>query len=164
MTINRRIPYLAPGYKRLGPPRVILVLDVSGSITDEEYSNMLSEINEIIGRNGGNIYLIMFSNGVVGELSGEQIDIEEVKEAISKAPHGGTEIRDALKKVTEVMESEDIVVIFTDGYIFDADTEEVKSLADIIASNVYAAIYIYTGAVPDAFRTWITINYYDSKI
>ncbi len=164
MVINRRTPYLTPGYKRLGPPRVLLILDVSGSITDQEYSNMLSEINEILERNGGNIYLIMFSDGVVGELSGEQIDIDEVKEAIRKAPHGGTVIYDALKKATEVMESEDVVMIFTDGYIFDVDTEEVKSLADTIASNVYAALYIYTGKVPEAFKTWITINYYDSKI
>lgn len=161
--LSRRIPYRRPGLRYESVVNTIVIVDVSGSIGDNELTDFLSEINGILEETGGVIHLIAFASGIVGELHGDSIDIDKVMKWIKSLPSGGTEIHDALSRAYEYLEEENVVVVFTDGYIFDAKTDSVRQLANGIL-DLAIPVFVTTAVVPDAFRDWIRVNYYDEKM
>jgi Mg-chelatase subunit ChlD len=58
---------------------------------------------------------------------------------------GGTVIAPALKKTLERMKPGDIVVVLTDGYIYDKADAKTRDLAARIAGRSGVSIFLWTG-------------------
>ncbi len=158
--INRRAPYMAPGYEWLKPFKLVVLVDASGFVSDEEYTGFVSELNSVAEENDCGIHLILFSNNVLGELIREQIDPKQVLSKIKHSQNEPIVIKNALKKALEVIEEGDIIVIFTSGNLSDEDDQETIEYADILYQKSYRPIFIYTVKVPKPFKDWIIANFY----
>lgn len=159
--INRRLPYIAPGTLRLSPPRVIAIIDVSGSVLGEDLSYFITELSEIVRDNDGNIHAIFFADGVIGELSGQSISPEELQQYVKTLPSGGTRIGEAIDKALEIVEPDDIVIVFTDGGIFDVYDDDIQRKIRDLGTSCYAPVYLTTAYTPEPFKNWIVIKYYE---
>jgi len=133
-----------PGIRRFTTPRCHFGIDCSGSISKEELAQAVSETYAI-------------SKTCHMELLVTPWDTETYEATVVKKPgdvtrklarrlrgYGGTEIEPWLRLVDKNMKPRDLVVVFTDGDIFDIETERVKQLFNRIASKASVAIFLTT--------------------
>lgn len=101
-----------PGWRSLFGPEIAVVIDTSGSIIEEEYSDFFSEIEKISKIYDSRIYLIQIDNNIQNILrygSGDWKNIE-IK------GKGDTDLDPAISYIEENIRPEGII-IFTDGYV-----------------------------------------------
>lgn len=110
---NRRIENLFINYIPSDTYDFILVVDVSPSISDEEYKEFINEIKKI-GRefNINKVRLIEFNSGIVLD---KKININKFENYIPKQIPSSTDLECVFKKLKETNNRKPIVV-FTDGY------------------------------------------------
>jgi len=119
-----------PGYQKYGVRRVHALVDTSGSISEEELRDFLSEVygaarlSQVVVRAwDAQVY--------------EKIDVKSPSDAkkLTKRMRGGggTTISPALRATLRELRSGDVVVVFTDGYLFDED--EAQPLFSAVASR-----------------------------
>jgi len=128
-----------PGYQKYGVRRVHALVDTSGSISEEELRDFLSEVygaarlSQVVVRAwDAQVY--------------EKIDVKSPSDARKLARKmrggGGTTISPALKAALRELRSGDVVVVFTDGYLFDED--EAQPLFSAVASRAAKSIVVTT--------------------
>jgi len=114
---NRRLPDIVPGYKILSVGDIWAFIDVSGSISDQEFKQFLSEVAEIT-KSGGKVHLITWDTDVTGHYV---IKSKYQMINIKFKGGGGTTFAPVFKKFIKSIKHDDMIVILTDGHWFDLE-------------------------------------------
>ena len=119
-----------PGFQRYGLKEVYALIDTSGSISERELEQFLGEIYG--AAKCAKVLVRCFDADVY-----ERLEVKRPSDAkvIAKKMRGGggTRITPALKKTLQEMRSGSVVVVMTDGHLFDG--EEAKPLFTAIATR-----------------------------
>lgn len=125
---NRRFPMLGvPGHQRLRKPILNIVLDVSGSIDMTTLGLFFSEIKRIDSKIRVN--LLLWDTKFRGFF--ENFDASKWK-SFSFRGGGGTDMVAPLCWLEENNHVRDLVVLFTDGYVFEWKKKSPWSLVTVI--------------------------------
>jgi len=144
-----------PGIRRFTIPRIWCLIDQSGSIGREEATQFLSEVYAIAKLSP--ISVICWDADAY-EIIKAKNQSEVVTNVVSRLRGGGgTVIRPCLKKTLEHMRPRDIVVVFTDGYIYDIDDNTTRALFSEVASKSSVSIFL-TSDMEHKIEGWQTIR------
>jgi len=140
----------------LRPPNAWILIDTSGSISDDELKKFVGEVYKLMKDAGNKVTVVEWDTEIKGvwELTSPS-DVERIK----FADKGGTEIAEALRYVNSRFGYDEIIVIFTDGDIFDIDDDEVRFMLSRLASMASLAVWGTTGQEIDVTR-WVNIHIY----
>ena len=129
-----------PGVRRFTIPRVWCLVDQSGSINTNEATQFLSEIYNIAKTSPVSV---VCWDAYAYDILTAKTQSEVVSKVVnSLRGGGGTVIEPVLKKTLQNMRRKDIVVVFTDGEIYDA--EESNVLFAEVASKASVSIFATT--------------------
>lgn len=148
--IHKRAPYLKPGYYRVGTPHVVILLDTSGSMLDSSLERALNEIFGLIESEPDvRVTLYQWSSACSLPKRVDRHFIQKVK-THRKIPvlTGGTEIEPALDSVLKSVSKDDLVLIMTDGYIYDIEKDEVQKKLQELTKRSAKTLFLTTSAVP----------------
>ena len=141
---SRRHPSY-PGYYRYGVPGAVLLVDVSGSISEKDLGVFMTEVKYLMMDYGiENATVIFWSDEVVGKM--EDIGPEDVPEVVrtaKKMPAGGTLLHKALKEALKHASDDRVVIVFTDGQLGD-EPKELYDPAVETAMQFAEAVLVYT--------------------
>jgi len=128
---NRKVPEL-PGYERFGT-RTVVAVDVSFSISDEEYSRFCKEVLEIAKR-AGEVRLICWDTAAKDY--GPVKSYSEMRRKKASG-YGGTEIT-CLRPVLEKLRltSNDVLIVLTDGRVNEDDNEVKRFMEELRAHKI----------------------------
>lgn len=148
--VHKRSPYLKPGYYRMNIPHIIILLDTSGSMLDESLNKALIEIFGLI-ESVPDLRVTLYQWSSKCSLP-EKVDryfVQRVK-THRKIPvlTGGTEITPALDTVLPTITKNDLVVIMTDGYIYDIDNGETQKKLGELAKKSAKTLFVTVSAIP----------------
>jgi len=147
--LNRRVPEL-PGARRLTTPRAWVLLDASGSISDETFNQFMAEVTSA-ARAAGGITVVAWDAEVKGVWKyhrGMKLRIEG---------GGGTIIRPALELVKREMRPNDVVAVLSDFELSDYDNSETAALARAVKARAAVAIAATVDQNPPAWG-WRTVR------
>lgn len=116
-------------------PKIIIGIDVSASISDEDYKDFLNEIYSIFKSVNINDFEIVMWESEITKVITRKNSIKEVLEELKKRKgYGGTNLRSFLKYCSKrVNTNNSIAIILTDGYIEeDLKKEEFKMFKKVI--------------------------------
>lgn len=99
----------SPGRRRPSVPRVVVVLDSSGSVTPTEYLRYLGEVQAMKRRTSAQVYVVVADTEV--QSVQEMRDVRDIAKVEFKG-RGGTDFRPALELAGEM--EPDLVVYLTD--------------------------------------------------
>lgn len=141
-----------PGTRRFTLPKTWILVDTSGSIGERELEQFLGEVYEV-ARNT-EVTVICWD--------GEAYDPVEAKkpaDVITKVMRrmcggGGTVIAPALKRTLKRMRYGDVVIVLTDGEIYDIEYDETSSLLRAVSSKASVAVMATTHRVPKLPNGW----------
>jgi predicted metal-dependent peptidase len=139
MRPSRRVDEL-PGIRRFTLPTVRVLIDTSGSIGERELSQFLGEVRELAGRSP-------VEARCWDAEAYEAVRVERPGDVLSRLrPYGGggTVIAPALRKTLEEMRLRDIVVVLTDGEIYDMSSDETVRLFGEVGSRASVAVFCST--------------------
>ena len=94
---------------------VVIAIDTSGSISEADFSEFMSEVQSMHSLAPGTRMTVMTCDADVHEVI-ECDDFEQLKEQIKFKGGGGTDFRPVWKKVRELHPTAEYLVYFTDGY------------------------------------------------
>ncbi|UXD22319.1 hypothetical protein IPA_03475 [Ignicoccus pacificus DSM 13166] len=143
---NRRLIENVPGSITKGTSIWCLV-DTSGSISEEELSKFAGEIIAA-ARYASKINLLSWDAEAYETIRVRSIS--RLKNALKEMLKGGggTVISEPLRRLFKEMRSGDAVIVFTDGFWFDAESEETRKLMESVRKRSSVAILVSTGEVP----------------
>lgn len=152
---SRKMPGLMPGVKRFTYPTVYCLVDASASISEKELSQFLSEVYTIAKNT--QVVVIPWDVNTYTEVEASNAGqmMNKLKDMVRGG--GGTVIAPALQKVLDLMKPKDIVVVLTDGDIFDVDKKETTFLFSSVAHKATTAVICSTHTLPDV-SGWETIK------
>jgi len=108
-------PAYEPGFvKQNSHPRVVVGVDVSGSIGDHELEIFCGEIASIGKKTGAELHVIVFDTGVLSINKLDGVDFEAEIKKVNFARGGGTSFIEVMDRAEEIDPS--IIVILTDLY------------------------------------------------
>jgi len=138
---SRKSPVF-PGLRRYTYPTVWCLVDMSGSISQKEAEQFISEIYSIAG--DAPVKVVVWDTIVydVVEAKSQAEVIVKVKEQLHGG--GGTEIGPALETTLQRMRPRDMVVVLSDMDIFDWGDEETERKLFEVASKAAVAILCST--------------------
>lgn len=150
--VNRRAPFIKPGTKYLTTPDMHILLDVSGSMLLGTSLNRALKRILYIAENTPNVKVKLYQWSTVATLP-EDIN-RKFAENIRKYKKiqvrtGGTLIEPALDMVMKYLKPGDAVIIITDGYIFDIESESVKKKLEAITKKAGTVIFASLGYIPE---------------
>jgi predicted metal-dependent peptidase len=154
MRPSRRMPEVLPGYRFLTAPKVWVLIDVSGSIDDQALKEFASEIYAITSYTGNKVIVISWDTEVKDEF--ELLNPEDVRRLKFKGG-GGTEIKKVLEYVSPKFEYNDVIIILTDGHIFDLEDDGVQYLLNQLGGRASAAVW-GTKDVKYEVAPWINVE------
>lgn len=129
---SRKAPGLLPGKELLGHGKIVVMVDVSGSISEKELAQFLAEAHAV-AKEVGRVIVVAWDADVQGEFEIRRYaDIRKIK----VRGGGGTMIGPALKYVLEKHRDASLYVILSDWEIGDLD--EVGDLLKKIADRTVA--------------------------
>lgn len=139
---SRKMPGLMPGIKRFTYPTVYCLVDTSASIGEEELSQFITEVYTIAKNT--QVVVIPWDVNTYAEVKASNATqmVGKLRSMIKGG--GGTVIAPALKKVLDLMKPTDIVVVLTDGDIFDVNKEETSFLFNSVAHKANTAVICST--------------------
>lgn len=109
------VPAYEPGIvKQSDRPRIVVGVDVSGSISDPVLNLFAGEIASIGKKTGAEIHVIVFDDGVISQTKVDGVDFDAEIKKIEFARGGGTSFIEVIEKAQELDPS--IIVILTDMY------------------------------------------------
>jgi len=137
---SRKTPDM-PGIRRFTVPNIWALLDCSGSIQEEELSLFVGTIYEF--NSLANITVVCWDGQAYEPIKLKQKT--QVLERLKKKMRGGggTTIIPALKKTLEEMRGANIVLVLSDGYIFDWN--EAEPYLRQVAKKALSSILLWTG-------------------
>ncbi len=152
---SRKMPGLMPGIKRFTYPTVYCLVDTSASIGEEELSQFITEVYTIAKNT--QVVVVPWDVNTYTEVkaSNSRQMVNKLKDMLKGG--GGTVIAPALQKVLDLMKPTDIVVVLTDGDIFDVDKEETDFLFSSVAHKATTAVICSTHTLPEV-QGWETIK------
>ncbi|MFP3138334.1 MAG: VWA-like domain-containing protein, partial [Nitrososphaeria archaeon] len=130
---SRRVPGL-PGVRRFSQPRAWVLVDTSGSISQEEYDQFMTEVSAVARAVDG-IHVVFWDAKVQA--------VEEYRRGRplpTGKGGGGTVVRPAFEEVTRRMRYGDVVIVLSDFEISDAEDPEVVRLAREVARRAGVAV------------------------
>jgi predicted metal-dependent peptidase len=154
MRPSRRMPEVLPGYRFLTAPKVWVLIDVSGSIDDKALKEFASEIYAVTSYTGNKVIVIAWDTEVKDEF--ELLNPEDVRRLKFKGG-GGTLIKEVLKNVAPRFDYHDVVIILTDGHIFDLEDGGVQYLLNQLGGKASAAVW-GTKDVKYEVTPWINVE------
>lgn len=151
---SRKISSL-PGLKRYSFPNVHFLIDTSGSMGDEELSQGLGEIYSI-AKNTKVLVSPWDAESYDPIIANNPSDVMSKVSSMLKGG-GGTVVKPVLQQTIKIMKPKDIVVLFTDGDIYDLGTSDAINLLSAIAYKSGVSILMTTSTIHN-FPGWITIK------
>lgn len=144
----------APGLVRMAIPTVWCLVDTSGSMSDEELSQIIGEIAAIAGV--AKVKVVCWDAEAYDEVTvRSRGDVPR----LTLKGGGGTVILPVLRKVLKTMRNKDVVVVFTDGEISDLNSRETVEALVSVASRAAAAVMVVTrGAEVHLPARWTVIH------
>jgi len=129
-----------PGHVRYSVPDVYVLLDTSGSIDRYMLEQFLSEIYAVAKLS--TVYVVPWDATVYVPVTARRPSEVITKILSNLRGGGGTVIKDALAYVNTHMKVKDIIVVLTDGEIFDLDEPETQILFDEVATKASVAVFV----------------------
>jgi hypothetical protein len=136
--------YDYPGTRMVTKPNVFAVLDTSGSISEEQLEQFLSEVYSISRNYGGRVSVLPF-DAEEYEIVEARTPSDIIHKVIPKMKGGGgTEIEPAITHLLNERKfrPKDAVVIMSDGDIFDIEKNSVKDKMNRLANNSSCFIFL----------------------
>jgi len=157
---SRRLPGEWPGTRWTGVPRVLVLLDVSGSMVYDARV-LLGEVYRLMNEYARDVTIVAWSDRINAVVDASVVGPERAVEEVRRHAGGGTVIRPALEYAAKEAGPDVAVVVMTDGEIADIDEPAVAELASRVAAVSAAAAYIYTVRPnPHVFREpWVRTRY-----
>ncbi|MEW6182291.1 MAG: VWA-like domain-containing protein [Bacillota bacterium] len=143
---SRRNPFL-PGIKRLGLQTIRVLIDCSGSISEETLKGFVSEIQSIAATLRCGLNVTPWDAGVYPSVRTSGFRFED--HAMRCLPGGGgTVLQPALKQLYKETQNQDIALILSDGYIADINAKDTLDLYRKVARRAAMMIFVTTGSKP----------------
>jgi predicted metal-dependent peptidase len=139
---SRKLPDVFPGLRREQLTTIWNLIDTSGSIDEEELRQFISEVYAQARETRVKAVAFDATSYEILEANSQQDVLKKIATKLKGG--GGTQIRDALEKTYRNMQYGDIVVVLTDGLIYDKETPEVIELARRIKSKASTCLVVYT--------------------
>jgi predicted metal-dependent peptidase len=130
---------LLPGNKRLISPNIWILVDTSGSIDEKELKQFLSEVYGI-SKNQAQGIIVPWDAKVYPMIKLKKPSDIKLK-TIKLYGGGGTLIKPALTETLALMKFGDMVVILTDGDIFDGNEPSTQDLFRKVGQKSMVAIF-----------------------
>ena len=153
---NRRVDEY-PGVKRFSLKDVWVLIDVSGSISMDEFRQFMTEVYEIAKQFNAKVNIVEWDADVQKVVM--NADKKYIPQ-IGRAGFGGTVIKPALKYVLEgnKLKYGSTVIIFSDWVLYDYDDPEVWRLLNKIAHTAkLIEVTTYNNPIPIPTATIIKI-------
>ncbi|MFZ5898651.1 MAG: DUF2201 family putative metallopeptidase [Bacillota bacterium] len=149
---SRRYPSL-PGVKRLGVQTIWILLDCSGSITDDVLSQFVGEVYALAKAFNCHLKVIPWDAQVY-----PVVEMRTPSQARLKIPKGlrgggGTVLKPVLLEASRKARLQDIIVILSDGYIYDDKDPVMLDIYRRLARRAARMVFVTTGRLPDLPRT-----------
>lgn len=140
---SRKYPEVLPGRRKLTYPTIWALVDASGSISEDELKLFLGTLYEFAKE--AEVRTVSFDTEAYDLVTAKRPRdvVTEVARRIKGG--GGTMIENALNRTLSEMSWFDIVVVLTDGEIFDIREERVQDLFRMIARKGSSCIFCTTG-------------------
>jgi len=117
---NKKLPDKLPGRETLRSGRVVVLVDTSGSISERELKQFVSEVYEV-AREVANVVVIPWDATVYEPIAiNSPSDVRRIK----LRGGGGTVIGPALELVDRKFSNSDIIIILSDWHIYDLYSSE----------------------------------------
>lgn len=129
MRPNRRFPDY-PGYKHVRPGAVWVLIDTSGSISDDEFNRFMTEVFWLAKTHRQPVNIVEWDAEV------QHVVMNATPEAIRRTRrvgYGGTILRPALEYVLNKLRPGDIVVVLSDWDLYDYDDQDTQRLLRAVA-------------------------------
>lgn len=120
---NKRYPHMAGNVKDR-KLNALIVLDVSGSVSNIEVVNILSEVKNIISRTDGSEISVI----QVDEVAHPPEVLKSSTRILSRLGNGGTRLYSAIAMAKAHRLCYDLLIIMTDGYLFKDDIDSFEAL------------------------------------
>jgi predicted metal-dependent peptidase len=148
---SRRVPGL-PSVRWFSRPRTWVLVDVSGSITQEEYDRFMAEVSAM-ARGVDGVYVVFWDAAVQG------VEVyRRGRPLLTGRGGGGTVVRPALEEVARRMRYGDVVIVLSDFEISDAEDPEVVRLAREVAHRAGVAVAATLHLNPPARWGWRVVR------
>ena len=109
-------PVMLPGELRYGLPKVVLIVDTSASMEQEEFRRAFAEVKALVkAAQPEEVVLIEADVNVQRERTLSPAELRRIKE-FKFAGRGGTSFSHALRRVDEAHPDAVLAIYFTDGY------------------------------------------------
>ncbi|MEM0479476.1 MAG: VWA-like domain-containing protein [Pyrobaculum sp.] len=150
--VSRKLPDVKPGKTLIGKPKVAVLIDTSGSISDEMLRRFMSELFAIVGASA-KVVAIFWDADVQGvyEIS-KPADLTHVK----PQGGGGTMIYPALELLNRKYSDVNYIIIISDWLIGDINDERVVTLLRKYLDRIIAVTVF--GQPPQLIKKVITIE------
>jgi predicted metal-dependent peptidase len=132
---------LLPGVKLWGKPTIWSLVDTSGSISLQKLKQFFSENFHIL-KTQAKLAIIPWDTKAYNPIIIEKPSQLLVKTEGKIKGGGGTVIGPALEKVRDLMQRQDIVIVFTDGSISDIKKPNIQNLLQKIGRQSNRAIFV----------------------
>jgi len=110
--VSRKAPYVFAGKREVTQPKVFAAIDVSGSISNEDYRLFCKEIIDIAKL--ANVEIVFWDDGIV-----EKKRFRRKEDLEKRRGYGGTRFSPVLSELSKQIKREDILVVLTDCYWWD---------------------------------------------
>jgi len=149
--VNRRAPFEKPGIRYMTTPDMHILLDVSGSMLDGTLTRALERILHIAENyQDSKVMLYKWSDGVSPPEKIDRKFAENVKKYKKiNIETGGTVIEPALDVVLSKVSKKDVVIVLTDGYIYDIDKNSVIEKFRKLTQKAGLVIFASLGYIPE---------------
>ena len=153
---SRKDPNM-PWIKRFTIPNLWALVDTSGSISSKDLELFIGVIYEFASL--VSVRVICWDAQVYETIKCREK--QEVLEKLKKAMKGGggTVIAPALEKVLGEMKPWDLVVILSDGYIWDWNEGRTQELLRAVARKASKALLLLSGMGQKQCSGWITLRF-----
>ena len=147
MIPSRRYGFLYMGSKREFATRLLVAIDVSGSVDDKQVAQALSIINRFFKHGVENVDVIRFDV----EVHGDPLSMKKARKSIQIEGRGGTDFQEAIDYFLD--NRYDGLIMITDGYA------SVPTVPDHFYGNILWMLYndfAFRGGHLDPDLDWIT--------
>lgn len=154
--MNRKLPGLRPGSIRRYISEIMVLVDVSGSLSDNEIRSLVTTIYNIANTLARRVIVYPWDIDVYEPI--HIITTEDIRR-IKISGKGGTMLCGVLRKILEntLIHYEMCVIIISDWEIFDIDRKRTRILLRRIANNVKVTVFMSTKCRPPKIRKAVII-------